>query len=215
LKPQLARVIEAFARNAMQNDLRGAHVFEHVDRVRKLCLAVGRQEGADLDVLEAAALLHDIGRPQETVSGVSHAAVGADMAAKFLGTIAFPSEKIPQVATAVRTHRFSENLTPESLEGQILSDADKLDAMGAVGLARTIEESLARGRGFEEMLEHVSHKLLNLRDRMYTPTAKQLAGPRHDLLLRFMRQVAQEYLTIGIKLPLVLRPFAESEEKHE
>jgi len=97
------------------------------------------------------------------------------------------------------------------LEGRILSDADKLDAMGAVGLARTIEESLARERGFEDMLDHVSRKLLNLRDRMYTPTAKQLAGPRHDFLVHFMRQLAQEYLALGAKLPSVLQPFAKPE----
>lgn len=215
MKAQLARVIESFARSTMQNDARGAHAFEHVERVRQLCLVLGRQEGADLDVLEAAALLHDIGRPRETLTGVSHATVGADMAMKFLGTTTFPANKISQVASAIRTHRFSENLTPESLEGQTLSDADKLDAMGAVGLARTLEESLARERGFEGMLEHVSRKLLNLRDRMHTPTARRLAGPRHDLLVHFMRQLAQEYLAIGTKLPAVLRPFAEPEGKHE
>lgn len=215
MKVQLVHVIEAFARGAMQSDARGAHVFEHVERVRQLCLMIGRQEGADLDVLEAAALLHDIGRPQEAVTGVSHATVGAEMVVKFLKTTSFPSNKMPQVASAVRTHRFSEKLTPESLEGRILSDADKLDAMGAVGLARTIEESLARERGFEGMLEHISRKLLNLRDRMYTATARRLAGPRHDLLVHFMRQLAQEYIAIGAKLPSVLEPFAEPEGKHE
>jgi uncharacterized protein len=209
LKAQLVHLIESYARSAMQNDARGAHVFEHVERVRQLCLVIGQREQADLEILEAAALLHDIGRPQETTTGVSHAIVGAKMATKFLSTTAFPSSKILQVASAIRTHRFSENLTPESLEGQILSDADKLDAMGAVGLARAIEENLARGRTFEGMLEHVSRKLLNLRDRIYTRTARQLAGPRHGLLVHFMRQVAQEYLTIGIELPPVLQPFAE------
>jgi uncharacterized protein len=215
LKPQLVRAIESFARSAIKDDARGAHVFGHVERVRQLCLLVGRQEEADLDVLEAAALLHDIGRPQETATGISHAKVGADMAVKFLGTTAFPANKIPQVASAIRTHRFSENLNPESLEGRILSDADKLDAMGAVGLARTIEESLARERGFESMLEHVSRKLLNLRDRMYTSTARQLAAPRHDFLVHFMRQLAQECVALGAKLPSVLEPFAEPEGKHE
>jgi uncharacterized protein len=215
LKAQLVRVIEGFACSAMQNDARGAHAFEHVRRVRQLCLLIGREEGADLDVLEAAALLHDVGRPHESATGVSHATVGADMAVKFLTTTAFPSDKIPPVASAIRTHRFSEDLIPDSLEGQILSDADKLDAMGAVGLARTIEESLARERGFEGMLDHVSRKLLKLRDRMHTPTARRLASPRHDLLVHFMRQLAQEYLTLGAKLPSILRPFTNAEGKHE
>jgi uncharacterized protein len=215
VKPQLVGVIERFVRSTMSDDSRGAHAFEHAQRVRQLCLLIGRQEGADLEVLEAAALLHDIGRPQETATGVSHAQVGAEMAARFLGTTAFPLAKVAQVAGAIRTHRFSEKLTPDSLEGQILGDSDKLDAMGAVGLARTIEESLARKRGFEGMLEHVSGKLLNLRDRMYTSTARRLAGPRHDFLVHFMRQLAQEYVALGAKLPSVLGPFAKPEGKHE
>jgi uncharacterized protein len=204
---KLVGVIEEFAHNAIRIGKRGAHSYEHTLRVRQLSLMLGAKEGADLEVLEAAALLHDIGRPEEEETGESHAKVGANMAVAFLATTSFPNEKLPQVASAIRTHRFSENETPESLEGEILSDADKLDAMGALGLARTIAESLVQQRGLQGMIEHMDQKLLKLYDRIFTPTGKKLAEPRHQLLITFMHTLASEFQAIGEPLPEELRPF--------
>jgi len=199
--------IEEFAYNAIRIGKRGAHSYEHTLRVRQLCMLIGEKERADLEILEAAALLHDIGRSEEEVTGESHAKVGANMAVAFLATTAFPPPKLPQVASAIRTHRFSENKTPESLEGEILSDADKLDAMGALGLARTIAESLIQKRGLHGMITHMERKLLKLKDRMRTETGKQLAEPRHQLLVAFMQALASEFQAIGELLPDELRPF--------
>jgi uncharacterized protein len=211
MEPELVHAIKTFARRALEEGIQGAHAFEHVLRVRQLCLVIGQEEGADVEVLEAAALLHDIGRPQEVTTGVSHAIIGADMAVVFLATTSFPKEKLEGVASAIRTHRFSENLTPDSLEGEILSDADKLDAMGALGLARTIAESLVRQRGLKGVFQHLDEKLLKLKDRMYTKTGRKLAEPRHDFLVAFMRQSTDEFLAIGEPLPLELLPFAPPE----
>ncbi len=211
MEPELVHVIQNFARRALEEGDQGSHSFEHVLRVRQLCLRIGQKEKASLDVLEAAALLHDIGRPREAITGVSHAITGADMAVAFLATTAFPKEKLERVASAIRTHRFSENLTPESLEGEILSDADKLDAMGALGLARTIAESLVRQRGLEGVIQHICQKLLKLRDRMYTKTGKMLAEPRHNFLVSFMHQITDEFLAIGEPLLPELLPFAPVE----
>ncbi|MFX1405107.1 MAG: HD domain-containing protein, partial [Promethearchaeota archaeon] len=194
---ELVGAIEEFAHSAIKVGKRGAHSYEHTLRVRQLCLLIGKREGADLEVLEAAALLHDIGRPEEEVTGESHAKVGANMAVAFLATTPFPKEKLPLVASAIRTHRFSENKKPETLEGEILSDADKLDAMGALGLARTIAESLMQKRGLHGTIEHMDHKLLKLRDRILTETGKRLAEPRHQLLVTFMQTLASEFQTIG------------------
>jgi uncharacterized protein len=205
---KLVGAIEKFAYNALRTGKQGAHSYEHTLRVRQLCLLIGEKEGADLDILEAAALLHDIGRPEEEVTGASHAKVGANMAVAFLATTSFPNEKLPQVASAIQTHRFSENKIPEALEGEILSDADKLDAMGALGLARTIAESLIQQRGLHGMIEHMDRKLLKLHDRILTKTGKQLAEPRHQLLVAFMQELAQEFQTIGEPLPSELRPFS-------
>ena len=132
----LVGTIEEFAHNAIRVGKRGAHSYEHTLRVRQLCLLIGAKEDADLEILEAAALLHDIGRPEEEVTGESHAEIGANMAIAFLATTTFPSKKLSKVASAIRTHRFSENYQPKTIEGEILSDADKIDAMGALGLAR-------------------------------------------------------------------------------
>ncbi|MFX1475096.1 MAG: HD domain-containing protein, partial [Promethearchaeota archaeon] len=205
------RVIQDFARKVLGGGSQGSHSFEHVLRVRQLCLLIGKEEDANLDVLEAAALLHDIGRPQETTTGVSHAIIGADMAVAFLATTSFPKDQLERVAGAIRSHRFSENLTPDSLEGEILSDADKLDAMGALGLARTIAESLARQRGLNGVFQHLHEKLLKLKDRMYTKTGRKLAEPRHYFLISFMRQITSEFLAIGEPLLPELLPFAPAE----
>jgi uncharacterized protein len=204
---ELVGTIEEFARNAIKVGKRGAHSYEHTLRVRQLCLLIGQKENADLEVLEAAALLHDIGRPEEEVTGESHAQVGAGMAVAFLATTSFPNEKLSQVASAIQTHRFSEEKTPESLEGEILSDADKLDAMGALGLARTIAESLMQQRGLHGTIEHMDQKLLKLHGRMLTKTGKQLAKPRHQLLVNFMQALAAEFQTIGEPLPPELRAY--------
>lgn len=211
MEANLRRTIEAFLRKAVSATKQGSHTLEHALRVRQLSLMIGRSEGADLEVLEAAALLHDIGHPEEVKTGVSHAKTGADMAVTFLATTSFPKEKLSQVASTIRTHRFTENLTPESLEGEILSDADKLDAMGALGLARTIAESLIQRRGLEGMIQHITRKLLKLKDRIHTKTGKILAEPRHEFLVHFMRQLAIEYTAIGEPLPSALQPFAPSD----
>ncbi len=204
---KLFKVIKEFAQSALQGSDRGAHTFEHTLRVRQLCLVLGQEENADLEVLEAAALLHDIGRPEEEKSGVSHAKIGAEMAIAFLATTSFPKEKLAAVASAIRTHRYSEQLTPESLEGEILSDADKLDAMGAIGLARTIAESLVQKRGLLGTIKHVDRKLLKLKDRIITKTGKRIAQGRHELLGRFMEQLAQEFVLIGERLPVELQKY--------
>ncbi|MFX1510482.1 MAG: HD domain-containing protein [Promethearchaeota archaeon] len=206
---RLVGAIEEFAYNAICVGKRGAHSYEHTLRVRQLSMLIGQKEGADLEVLEAAALLHDIGRPEEEVTGESHAEIGANMAVAFLATTAFPKEKLSQVAGAIRTHRFSENKTPDSLEGKILSDADKLDAMGALGLARTIAESLVQQRGLHGTIEHIDRKLLKLKNRMSTKTGKALAVPRHNLLVTFMKTLAAEFQTIGEPLPNELKPFIQ------
>ena len=130
------------------------------------------------------------------------------MAVAFLATTKFPAEKLSLVASTIRTHRFSEDVTPESLEGEILSDADKLDAMGALGLARTIAESLVQQRGLQGMIEHMDRKLLKLKDRLLTKTGKQLGEPRHQVLLNFMQALASEFQAIGEPLPKELRSFS-------
>ncbi|NHI89784.1 MAG: HD domain-containing protein [Candidatus Thorarchaeota archaeon] len=186
------RLIEKFAKESLERSGIGAHTFDHTKRVYGLCIKIGGESGADLKILGAAALLHDIGRPQEAETGVSHSILSGEMSQKILRSVDFSDREIEQVADAIRTHRFSEGVKPTSLEGKILSDADKLDAMGAVGVFRAIAQAVATGVGVNGFLSHADEKLLKLKDLMYTDRAKVEASKRHKILEAFVLQLKEE-----------------------
>jgi uncharacterized protein len=139
-------------------------------------------------------LLHDVGRPKEVESGISHSILSGEMSKPLLQELGYLDSEIMQILDAIRTHRFSEGIEPNSLEGQILSDADKLDAMGAVGVYRSIAQSEVKGRGMIGFLQHADEKLLKLKDLMYTERGKQLATERHQVLQSFVDQLLEEIL---------------------
>ncbi|ASJ06652.1 HD domain-containing protein [Thermococcus pacificus] len=171
----------------------GTHGFSHVERVFNLCMHIGREESADLEVLALAALLHDVARPLESAGKVEdHAAEGARIARHFLRSIGYPKEKVEAVAHAIEAHRFSRGPEPETLEAKILSDADKLDAIGAIGIARVFMYSGEHGRSIEDSLAHFEEKILKLKDLMYTQTAKRLAEERHRFTVEFIERIRRE-----------------------
>ena len=94
--------------------------------------------GADLRVVRLAALLHDLARPEEMrlQGGACHARLGAAMIPEFVADCGFPPELVAAVAEAVRTHRYRDDARPQTVEGEIVYDADKLDSLGAVGIGR-------------------------------------------------------------------------------
>ena len=149
-------------------------------------------------VLGAAALLHDIGRPKEEKTGKSHAILSGEMSREFLRDTGYEKDEIANVVDAIRTHRFSENIEPNSLEGEILSDADKLDAMGAIGIFRAIARATLRDLGIPGFLRHAEDKLLKLVDCMYTTKAQKIAEKRHDLLHSFVEELKSEIRTDGV-----------------
>ena len=117
-----------------------AHAMDHIQRVVTLCERLAQGQDVDHEVLRASALLHDIARVREDddPSGqTDHALIGADMAADVLARLGFPSDKIEHVRQCILTHRYRTQRTPESLEAKILFDADKLDTLGAIGIARS------------------------------------------------------------------------------
>ena len=117
----------------------GSHAFDHTERVCNLALKIGKKEKADLDILKAAALLHDISRLKEDNNEIEcHAEHGAEMAEKILKEMNFPEEKIKNVDHSIKVHRHSKGLSGETKEAEILQDADRLDALGAsICLAKT------------------------------------------------------------------------------
>ncbi len=170
----------------------GSHGFDHVGRVTALCMRIGRAEGADMAILIPAALLHDIARPLEKEQGIPHEQEGARMAEEYLASIGYDAAAIPAIAAAIRTHRFRSAEKPVSLEARVLSDADKLDALGAVGIARTFMRAGEHGTPIEDGIAHFHEKLLKLPGLMYTETGRQVAQERHAFLLQFLERLTEE-----------------------
>ena len=187
------------------------HDFDHVLRVLALAERIGWAEGADLEVVRAAALLHDGGREQAEADGLDHAAFAADRAREILAR--WPSEKVEAVAHAIAAHRFRTGPEPATLEAQVLFDADKLDAIGAVGVARAFAYGGDRGqrlwapietvdvaRWLEEGDDPAEHtpvhefvvKLSRLKERLFTPTGRAIAEQRHAYMTAFFERLAAE-----------------------
>ncbi len=168
------------------------HAYDHVKRVFSLAMEVGEKLGAELKILGAAALLHDVGRTREAETGISHSISSGEIGHDILVKVGYSQDEIDMVKQVIRTHRFSEGLKPNSLEGQILSDVDKLDAIGAIGIYRAIAHAASIGVGVNGFLQHADEKLLKLKDMMYTDLARQYANERHRFLETFVRQLRTE-----------------------
>jgi len=182
--------IRGYVRTALTRP--GSHGLDHVERVTALCERIGAAEGAEMAVLVPAALLHDIARPLEKEQGIPHEQEGARMAEEYLESIGYDATAIPAIAAAVRTHRFRSAEKPVSLEARVLSDADKLDALGAVGIARTFMRAGEHGTTIADGIDHFHEKLLRLPGLMYTETGRQIAEDRHAFLVQFLDRLAEE-----------------------
>ncbi|MHA2146924.1 MAG: HD domain-containing protein [Candidatus Thorarchaeota archaeon] len=184
--------IEEFVMQELIQAGRGAHTLDHTTRVYALCMKIGEELNANLRVLGAAALLHDVGRAREEETGISHSILSGEMGRGVLSESGFKDVEIDQVVDVIRTHRFSEGIEPNSLEGEILSDVDKLDAIGAIGVFRAIAQAASRGDGMEGFLKHGDEKLLKLKDLMYTKPARVEAEIRHKTLEAYVNQLRSE-----------------------
>lgn len=187
-----------------------AHDFQHIMRVYKNTEMVGRREGADMEILLPAALLHDlVVYPKGSAKTSKSADDSADMAEKWLLGYGYPQDKIDKICYCIRTHSYSKRLIPVTLEGKILQDADRLDALGAIGVARTFSVSGSENRMFynpgdpfwksgrelndrEWTLDHFYKKLLRLKKSMHTKTAREMARERARFMERFVRQLKKE-----------------------
>ncbi len=185
----LVRVIEELVKNVMSKD--PVHGYPHVLRVRDLALWIAsKYEGVDKEALEIAALLHDIARNSSARS--EHAMKSAKVAESLLKAMGYPESKIRLVTEAIATHSYSGGGEPKSLEAKILSDADKLDALGAVGIARVLMYSAYVGRGFEGSIEHFKSKILNLPKLMRTEVGREEALRRVKYVEEFVKELEEE-----------------------
>jgi uncharacterized protein len=202
--------IKAFAMSCFSN-ARGSHDWDHTRRVYNLCMHIGRAEGADLEVLEIAAYLHDVGRSQEDASrgGTCHACIGAEMARKLLAAYPVSTTQRRNIIHAIRSHRFRGNRQPQTLEAKVLFDADKLDAIGAVGIGRAFLFAGEVGAKLynscvqlEDTKPYTDEdtgyreyrlKLSKIKGRMLTEEGRRLAEARHAFMQTFFQRFIEEH----------------------
>jgi uncharacterized protein len=192
------------------------HDFDHVMRVYRMAERIAKSEGADLEIVRAAALLHDaVGSAPGTKTKKqrqAHHDSSSEFAAEILKQEGWPIESIHAVQHCILAHRFRYTTErPITLEAKVLYDADKLDVLGALGVARTIAYASLAGQpfytppsqkfldtGVEESGEpHSSYheylfKLVKIKDTLHTKTAKKIAAGRHAFLVAYYSELAAE-----------------------
>jgi len=183
-----------------------AHDFDHVLRVLALAERIGQAEGAAMEIVRAATLLHDVARAEEEHTGACHAKVGAERARQIL--VDHPADKVEAVAQAIAAHRFRDEVAPQTLEAKVLYDADKLDAIGAIGIARAYALAGKRGQRLwadpptGSLIEPQStdytpvheliFKLSRLKGTLFTTTARQIAEERHRYMVEYFARLEEE-----------------------
>jgi uncharacterized protein len=203
---------EQFIKDRLAADSSG-HDWFHVDRVRRSAVLIGAAEGADLFITELGALLHDVA-DWKFHAGDEDA--GPRAAREWLTSQNVAPEHIAQVEAIIREVSYKGAgvaTRPSTLEGQVVQDADRLDAIGAIGIARAFAYGGHKGRGMYDPLvpptphdsfdaykknsgptiNHFYEKLLLLKDRLNTATARQIAASRHRFMEDFLAQFYREW----------------------
>ena len=185
---------------------KGSHSIDHSERVLKLAQHLAEAEKADREVVTLAALLHDIAKNDEDDSkGVlCHAKHGAEVARKILSKYPLSKEKIDAIIYCISSHRFDSKEKPKTLEAKIIFDADKLDVLGAVGLARnfvfTGEGGLDKKFGGEENMfsnENTTYRyylsdLSKVKNHLFTLEGKRIAEERTQFMQKFFERMLKE-----------------------
>lgn len=188
------------------------HDFDHVLRVYHMAVRLAEEEGADVEIVQAAVLLHDAqsasGNPEERLA---HHEAAAQFAGEVLAAEGWPTERIQAVQDCILTHRFRTGDAPQSIEAKVLFDADKLDAIGAVGVARALAYAVLDDQPiyaepsetFRQTLEsepgeaytayhEYLFKLSKIKDRMQTPSGRAIAAQRDAYMQTFFAQLRAE-----------------------
>lgn len=203
---------ESFVQQQLEHDHSG-HDWFHIDRVRKLALEIAAREGADLFICELAALLHDVA--DEKLNDSKQA--GLDKVEQWLCLHVSDPHVVTHVMAIIATMSYNGGKNPpmETLEGQVVQDADRLDALGAIGIARTFMYAGSKGsimhhpdKDFSQYeyratgksaIYHFYEKLLKLKDLMNTAYAKEMAVIRHQWMEMYLEQFYKEWNVDHIK----------------
>jgi len=199
--------LEAFIASRLAAD--PAHDLSHVRRVVDSARRIAIAERADLAIVLPAAWLHDcVSLPKNHPERHLASRQAAAMACDFLRSEGTPAERLPAIAHAVEAHSFSAGITPTTLEAKIVQDADRLDALGAVGLARCLLTGGAIGRPLyaphdpfchtreaddtHYCIDHFYRKLFAIAQTLHTDAARQEAAGRVDFMRQFLAQLGHE-----------------------
>jgi uncharacterized protein len=188
----------------------GSHDIAHLLRVFRNAVRIQREEGGHGGVLAAAVLLHDcVAVEKNSPLRAQASRLAAEKACVLLRSIGWAEIDIAAVAHAIAAHSFSANVSPETLEAKILQDADRLDAIGAIGVARcfyiagrmnsllhdVVDPAAGEHRPVDDMrfaLDHFPAKLFKLANGFQTETGRRMAADRHARLVEFHRQFIEE-----------------------
>jgi uncharacterized protein len=191
-----------------------AHDALHVERVMASARRIAAAEGADVDVCVTAALLHELfNYPKSHPDSPRSGDVCAEHAVAMLREHGFDATFIERVAYCIRVHSFSRGVMPETLEAKVLQDADRLDAIGAIGIARCFatsadmkrpfyapDDPFCRARSPDDKqwgIDHFYKKLLRIGDGLHTATARGMAAERIAFMRAYLDQLEREVAGAG------------------
>ena len=199
--------LKDYVQKTMDND--SAHDFNHIMRVFKNAKKICKKEKANEKLVLSAVLLHDIvSYPKSDRRSKSSSIESAKISKQILKKYNFTSEEIAIISDAISDHSFSQKKIPKTIEGKILQDSDRLDALGAIGIARVFATSGNLKRPFYNIddpfcnkripddqtwtIDHFYQKLLKLESLMNTQSGKVEAKRRTKILEGFLKQLKQE-----------------------
>lgn len=190
----------------------GSHEFSHVERVYNLAIRIAKKEKEiDMDIIKAAALLHDIARTKEDKRKVKcHAEEGARIARKILEKSNFPQDKIKDVCYAIKIHRYSKNIKAKTKEAGILQDADRLDALGAITIGRMFSTGgkigiplykpgipfgkIKKGYSSDSTIHGFHTRILPIKpEKFNTKEARIIAKHRYGFVKQFLDEFMNEW----------------------
>ncbi|MEO1021199.1 MAG: HD domain-containing protein [Bacteroidota bacterium] len=212
LNTAILKETKQFVQETLEGDSSG-HDWWHIHRVRSLAITIGKKEDADLFIVELAALLHDIADHKFHDGDDT---IGPDVAGKWLSRFDLSDDIITHVCSIVQdvSYKGAKVATPmQTLEGKIVQDADRLDAIGAIGIARAFAYGGHKGRSLHDpgiqaelhssfevykkgtgpTINHFYEKLFLLKDRMNTASGREIARNRHEFMEQFVATFLNEW----------------------
>ncbi len=200
------------------------HTMDHIMRVFRTAMQIAsNHEDVDMEVLKAAILLHDVARIREDndpLGKTDHAVLGAEIAERILRELNYPRERIKRITHCIRTHRYRSADKPDSIEARILYDADKIDLLGSIGIARSymiageynerlysltpldeyVKSNLVDGKPDGRIMDICKHapnlefetKMRNIPERLFTKEAKEIADERVRFMEEFFLRLRRE-----------------------